>query len=66
MSIQILLADDHGVIRAGLRALLEDFPDMTVVGEASDGAEAIAKAFRNKLRTEAVKLLPYGLGGLFS
>jgi DNA-binding NarL/FixJ family response regulator len=32
-----VIADDHGLIRAGLRALLEDVPDMQVVGEAADG-----------------------------
>ena len=37
MSIRILIADDHGLIRAGLRALLEDVPDFSVVGEARDG-----------------------------
>lgn len=37
MSIRILIADDHGLIRAGLRALLEDVPDMEVVGEVGDG-----------------------------
>ncbi|MBN1179428.1 MAG: response regulator transcription factor [Anaerolineae bacterium] len=37
MAIRILVADDHGVLRAGLRALLDAEPDMTVVGEASDG-----------------------------
>jgi len=37
----ILLADDHAVVRQGLRALLEDEPDFAVVGEASSGLEAI-------------------------
>lgn len=37
MATRILIADDHGLIRAGLRALLEDVPDMQVVGEAADG-----------------------------
>jgi DNA-binding NarL/FixJ family response regulator len=37
MPIRILIADDHGLIRAGLRALLEDVPDMQVVGEVGDG-----------------------------
>ena len=37
MSLRILIADDHGLIRAGLRALLEDVPGMQVVGEAGDG-----------------------------
>jgi two-component system, NarL family, response regulator NreC len=40
-SIRILLADDHAVLRAGLRALLDALPDMTVVGEASDGLVCI-------------------------
>jgi DNA-binding NarL/FixJ family response regulator len=39
--IRILLADDHAVLRAGLRALLTAQGDLEVVGEASDGAEAI-------------------------
>jgi len=37
MPIKILIADDHGLIRAGLRALLDDVPEFTVVGEAEDG-----------------------------
>ncbi len=40
--IDILLADDHGIVRAGLRALLEAEPDMRVVAEASDGPTAVA------------------------
>lgn len=43
MSIRILLADDHAVIRAGLAALLNVEPDMEVVGEASNGFDAITK-----------------------
>jgi two-component system response regulator NreC len=39
--IRVLLADDHAVLRAGLKALLELEPDMEVVGEASDGREAV-------------------------
>jgi len=41
MSIRILLADDHGIMREGLRSLLEKEPDITVVGEAEDGRKAI-------------------------
>lgn len=44
MSIRILLADDHTVMRDGLRALLERQPDMTVVGEAGDGRECLRLA----------------------
>jgi DNA-binding NarL/FixJ family response regulator len=42
--IRILIADDHAVVRAGLRALIEAKPDMELVGEAADGAEAVQKA----------------------
>jgi two-component system response regulator NreC len=42
--IRILLADDHTVMRAGLRLLLEHQPDMTVVGEAADGRRAVELA----------------------
>jgi len=42
--IRILLADDHTVLRAGLRALLAGQCDLEVIGEASDGAEAIRLA----------------------
>lgn len=39
--IKVLLADDHGIVRAGLRALLEAQADITVVGEAGTGDEAV-------------------------
>ncbi|MGH2457702.1 MAG: response regulator [Chloroflexota bacterium] len=42
--IRVLLADDHAVLRAGLRALLAGEPDMEVVGEAKDGEDAVAQA----------------------
>ena len=41
MAVRILLADDHGVVRKGLRFLLERQPGMEVVGEAADGREAV-------------------------
>jgi DNA-binding NarL/FixJ family response regulator len=44
MSISILLADDHRVVREGLRALLERHDDLKVVGEAADGQEAVKLA----------------------
>jgi DNA-binding NarL/FixJ family response regulator len=43
-SITVLLADDHTLVRRGFRRLLEDDPDITVVGEASDGEEAVRLA----------------------
>ncbi|MCC6453643.1 MAG: response regulator transcription factor [Caldilineaceae bacterium] len=42
--IRILVADDHAVLRAGLTALLNAEPDLTVVGEASDGSECLRVA----------------------
>ena len=41
MCIRILIADDHGVLRAGLRALLSAETDLEIVGEAADGQEAL-------------------------
>lgn len=44
MKIKIILADDHSIIREGLRPLLEKEPDMEVVGEAENGRQALALA----------------------
>jgi two-component system response regulator NreC len=46
--IDILLADDHGVVRAGLRALLEAEADMRVVAEAADGPTAVALTAKHR------------------
>jgi DNA-binding NarL/FixJ family response regulator len=46
--IRVLLADDHALVRAGIRALVEDIGGMTVVAEASTGLEAIAMAARER------------------
>jgi DNA-binding NarL/FixJ family response regulator len=42
--MKILIADDHAILRAGLKHLLADYPDITVGGEAGNGHEALAKA----------------------
>jgi DNA-binding NarL/FixJ family response regulator len=46
--VRILIVDDHRIMREGLRAILERHPDMEIVGEASNGREALALA--HKLR----------------
>ena len=48
MALRILLADDHEIVRRGLRALLEKHEGWEVCGEASDGREAVEKALQLK------------------
>ena len=45
--IDVLLADDHSIVRAGLRRIIEDTGDIQVIAEAADGREAIKKAHEN-------------------
>jgi len=62
--ISVLLVDDHSLVRRGFRLILEDARDITVVGEASDGAEAVKLA--EQLRPQLIVMdcaLP-GLSGL--
>jgi DNA-binding NarL/FixJ family response regulator len=46
---RILLADDHPLVRAGLRTVIEREPDLVVVAEASDGAEAVRQALAEEI-----------------
>jgi DNA-binding NarL/FixJ family response regulator len=48
MSIRILIADDQAVVRSGFRAILEDEPDLEVIGDAADGVAAVELARRRK------------------
>jgi NarL family two-component system response regulator LiaR len=47
-TIRVVVADDHKVVRAGIRELLSDEPDITVVGEARDGREAVELALAQR------------------
>src|SRR5262249_44058374 len=61
--IRVVIADDHAMVREGLRALVDAQPNLRVVGEAADGAEAIAQV--RDLRPDVVLLdlsMP-GMGG---
>ena len=44
LKTKVLLADDHAVVRSGLKMVLDSQPDIEVVAEAGDGAEAVQKA----------------------
>jgi DNA-binding NarL/FixJ family response regulator len=46
--LRVLLADDHGIVRRGMKALLETEPDITVVAEAADGLEALRMCEEHK------------------
>ncbi|MGW2565967.1 response regulator [Streptomyces sp. NPDC001537] len=48
MTVRLLVADDHAVVRAGLRALLEGEPDLEVIAEAGSGEEAVRLAVQLK------------------
>jgi len=62
--IRVLLADDHAVLRAGLRALLEKEPGLVVVGEAGTGSEAVTLAKTTRPHVVLMDLAMPGTGGI--
>jgi len=62
--IRVLLADDHSIVRAGLRRLVEDAGDMVVVADAADGREAIKKVQESLPDVAVIDLSMPGMDGL--
>ena len=62
--IRVLIADDHAIVRDGVRALLALAEDVEVVGEAADGAEAIEACRRLRPDLVLMDIAMPGLGGL--
>ena len=64
MTTTIVLADDHHIVRQGLRALLEGESDLTVVGEAGDGLETVQSVEELNPKVLVLDLMMPGLNGL--
>lgn len=62
--MRLLLVDDHCMVRRALRRLLEDEPDLEVVGEAGEGRDALAQAARLRPDVIVLDLVLPGMGGL--
>ncbi len=62
--ITILIVDDHAVVRAGIRSLLEGQPDLEIVGEAAGGEEAIQKASELRPQLVLMDIAMPGMSGI--
>ena len=62
--IRVLLTDDQALLRAGLRVLLDSEPDITVVGEASDGEESVRLARETRPDVIVMDIRMPGLDGI--
>lgn len=62
--ISVLLADDHSIVRAGLRRIVEESEDMEVIAEAADGKEAIGQIHKNLPDVAVVDISMPGMDGL--
>ncbi|MGC8862756.1 MAG: response regulator, partial [Armatimonadota bacterium] len=62
--ITVLIADDHAILREGLRGLLEEYDDLAVAGEATTGAEAIEKVRDLKPNILLLDLIMPEMGGV--
>jgi DNA-binding NarL/FixJ family response regulator len=61
--VRVLIADDHPIVRSGVKGMLEPDPDFDVVGEAASGAEAVALALREHPDVVLMDLQMPGLDG---
>jgi len=64
MTIRVMLLDDHPVVGAGLRAILDGFDDITVVGEGSDGSAALAEGALDGVDVVVCDIQMPGLDGI--
>ncbi|MFC5906889.1 response regulator [Streptacidiphilus monticola] len=64
MTVRVVLADDQALVRAGLRVLVDSAPDLTVVGEAGDGHEAVRLAREQQADVVLMDIRMPGLDGL--
>lgn len=62
--MRVVLADDHTLVRAGIRALLEAMPEVEVLGDASDGPEAVAQVCELEPDVLLVDIAMPGINGL--
>ncbi len=62
--MRVLIADDHAIVREGLRTLMEDQPDIEVVAEATNGEEAVSKAMELQPDIVLMDITMPGLNGL--
>ncbi len=62
--IRVLIADDHAIVRKGIRALLAEVADIVVVGEAADGREAVAQAEKLHPQVILMDLMMPGMDGI--
>ena len=63
-ALRVLLADDHALVRAGMRSLLRDIEGVAVVGEAADGGQALALAERERPDVVLLDIAMKGMNGL--
>ena len=62
--MRVMLADDHRLLREGIRSLLESIPDITIVGEAADGQEALEMIDRLRPDVAVLDITMPGLNGI--